>query len=122
MAIEELCDFLDVRLTRVASHSDLRLVLRDVRPMAVLAGMEAIDQDGCHIMKVVAAHDPSLPVMLLTGGDLAMAGAADAVEEIWGLTEVVQHRCLPAPGEMVEFLFRAGRRGNCMGLLPISGR
>lgn len=118
-SIEELCSFLEVRVMRVSSEDNLALVLRDCRPMAVLASMDSAAQDGAHIMKLVAAHDPELPVMMLTDGDAALAGAADAVEEIWGLTSVVQRESRPCPGEMVEFLFRAGQRGRCLGLLPV---
>jgi len=70
-------------------------------------------------MKVVAAHDPELPMLMLTGGDAALAGAADAVEELWGLTSVVKHSAPPSAREIVEFLFRAGQRGRCLGLMPI---
>ena len=118
-AIEELCSFLEVQLARVASTSDLAPVLSDLRPMAVLASVEAVGQDGCHIMKLVATHDPDLPLMVLTGGDAAMAGAAAAVEEVWGLGAVVTRDTLPSPGELVEFLFRAGQYGRCLGLLPV---
>jgi ActR/RegA family two-component response regulator len=118
-AIEDLCAFLEVQLARVSSTSDIAAVLRDQRPMAVLANMEAAGQDGCHVMKLVAAHDPDLPMMVFTGGDAALAGAADAIEEVWGLTSVVTRDTPPSAGEVVEFLFRAGRRGRCMGLLPV---
>ncbi len=118
-AIDELCAFLEVRLARVASSIDLAPVLRDQRPMAVLAAMEAAGQDGSHVMKLVAAYDPDLPMMMLTYGDAALAGAADAVEEVWGLTSVVTRDDPPSPGELAEFLFRAWQRGRCLGLLPV---
>jgi hypothetical protein len=118
-AVEELCAFLEVRLARVSDSADLGPVLRDRRPMAVLACMDGAGQDGGHVMKLVAAHDPDLPVMMLTDGDAALAGAADAVEEVWGLTDVVKQSAQPSAGEMVEFLFRAGQHGRCLGLMPI---
>ena len=118
-SIEELCEFLEVRLVWLSTEADLAPLLRDRRPMAVLAQMDGAGQDGCHVMKLVAAHDPELPLMVLTGGDAKLAGAADAVEEVWGLTSVVQRNVPPSPGELVEFLFRAGRRGRCLGLMPV---
>lgn len=117
--IEELCAFLEVRVASVSGEDDLASVLRDRRPMAVLANMDGAAQDGGHVMKLVAAHDPELPIMMLTGGDPSLAGAADAVEEVWALTSLVQRDAPPGPGEMVEFLFRAGQRGRCLGLLPV---
>jgi DNA-binding NtrC family response regulator len=117
--IEELCSFLDIGLARVSSTSDLAPMLRDRRPMAVLANMDALGQDGAHVMKLVAAHDPELPIMMLTGGDAVLAGAADAVQEVRGLTSVVTRDNPPSPGELVEFLFHAGQSGGCLGLLPV---
>ena len=81
--------------------------------MAVVAAMDAARQDGGNVLMTVARHDPSLPVLLMTDGDPRLAGAADAVTELWGLTEVVQAGAWPSPGGLVEFLCRAGLRGNC---------
>lgn len=118
-AMRELCDYLDVRIIHLSCAGKLPAILRDNRPMAVLAGMEGAEQDGCHIMKIVAAHDPELPTMIVTNGDAAMAGAAEAVGEIWGLTSVFLPEENPGPGDLAEFLFQAGRRGRCLGLLPV---
>jgi hypothetical protein len=87
--------------------------------MAVLAAIEAAGQDGCHVMKTVADHDRSLPILLLTGGDPVLAGAADAVEELWGLSCVLKRPILPGLGELVEFLCLAGQMGRCLGLMPV---
>jgi hypothetical protein len=117
-AIQDICDFLEVRVQPVASGENLGPVLANCRPMAVLAAVEAQGQDGCHVMKTVAKHDRNLPILLLTGGDPILAGAADAVEEIWGLSSVFKLPTLPGPGELVEFLCLAGRMGDCLGLMP----
>lgn len=117
--LEELCSFLGVELARVNETDDLGGILRTRRPMAVLTHLDGTHQDGCHVMKVVSAHDPGLPLMVLTEGDAALTGAADAVEEVWGLTSVEKRSVPPRPGEFVEFLFRAGQRGRCLGLMPV---
>ncbi len=117
--IAEICDFLEVTIQRVASEADVAPVLAESRPMAVLARIDADGQDGCHVMKTVAEHDKNLPILLLTDGDAALAGAADAVQEIWGLSCVVKRPALPGLGELVEFLFLAGRMGRCLGLMPV---
>jgi DNA-binding NtrC family response regulator len=117
-ALQGLCDFLEIVVERVSSHMDLAPVLDEQRPMAVLAGLEGAGQDGCHVLKTVAGHDRSLPVLLLTADDAALAGAADAVEQLWGLSEVVKRPALPPAGELVEFLFQAGLKGRCLGLVP----
>jgi DNA-binding NtrC family response regulator len=117
--IREICDFLEVTVRPVASAEDLGPVLAQCRPMAVLATIEAHGQDGCHVMKTVADHDRNLPILLLTGGDPVLAGAADAVEELWGLSCVMKPPTLPGLGELVEFLCLAGQMGRCLGLMPV---
>lgn len=117
-AIHELCEFLDIEVEHMDSEDDLTAVLEARKPMAVMAEIDAAGQDGCHVMKTVAYYDPNLPILLLTGNDPAMAGAVDAVEEVWGLSAVTKRAVLPRPGEIVDFLFRAGQRGRCLGLMP----
>ena len=55
-----------------------------------------------------------LPVLLITGDDPALIGAIDAVEEIWQLTSVDKWQRLLGIGALVDFLLRAGRKGDCM--------
>jgi DNA-binding NtrC family response regulator len=117
--IQDICDFLEVTVRAVASEENLGPLLTKWRPMAVLAKVEAQGQDGCHVMKSVAEHDRNLPILLLTGGDPILAGAADAVEEVWGLSSVLKRPTLPKLGELVEFLCLAGQMGRCLGLMPI---
>ncbi len=113
-----ICEFLDIGVVRVPGHWDIGLVLQKHSPMALVCRMDGLRQDGCHIMKTVAGHDASLPMLLLTGDDQAMIGAADAVEEIWQLTEVTKVPSLPSIAGLVDFLFKAGRKGNCLRLMP----
>ena len=87
--------------------------------MAVIAELEGRGQDGCHVMMQVADHDPGLPILMLTGNEPGLVGAVDAVEELWNLTGVTKSRVLPEIGHLVEFLFRAGRRGDCMHMMPV---
>jgi hypothetical protein len=115
--MQEICDFLEISVDRVNSYEELLPFLQRCRPMAVVAAMDAIGQDGGNVLMTVACHDPSLPVLLMT--DPALAGAVDAVVELWGLTEVVQAALWPSPGTIAEFLCRAGLRGNCLALLPV---
>jgi CheY-like chemotaxis protein len=118
-SLRELCGFLAVSVERIDSTENLLPFLRSGRPMAVVAAMAAEGQDGANVLKTVALHDASLPVLMMTDGNPALAGAADAVTELWGLTEVVQAAEFLSPGALVQFLCRAGLRGNCLALLPI---
>lgn len=117
-AFRLLCECLEVAVERVSTHVDLRMALQQRRPMAVVAEMDGEAQDGCHVLMTVAAYDRSLPTLLITGNDGALLGAADAVEEIWGLSSVTKRPDLPGIGEMVNFLFLAGQKGRCLRLLP----
>jgi len=117
-ALNPICDFLEVGIEKVPSERDLADALQDCNPMGVIAHMDCRGQDGCNIMMSVAQHDRTLPILLITGDDPALAGAADAVEELWQLESVVKLPRLPSIGTFVDFIFRAGRKGRCMRLLP----
>lgn len=117
-ALEHLCDFLDIRIEAVDDVEALRTAMRDQRPMAVLSEMESAAIDGCDVLKLVGAHDPELPVMLRTDGDPVLTGAGEAMQDVLGLSGAQFVPDLPAAGEMMAFLFRAGQRGRCLGLMP----
>jgi CheY-like chemotaxis protein len=120
--IEQLapvCEFLDLKIEIVSSETDLEQVLQQQRPMAVVSDVEGETQDGFHIMKQVARYDHDLPILLLTAGDSVLMGAADAVQSVWGLTAVTSTSAFPMAGQLVQFLFNAGRRTGCMRLIPI---
>ncbi len=114
-----VCDFLDLRMEVVSTAADLCQVLLEHQPMAVIADVEGDAQDGFHIMKLIARHDADMAVMLLTGGDAVLMGAADAVQEMCGLTSVTLSSEFPLGGQLVAFLFSAGRRMGCLRLVPV---
>jgi CheY-like chemotaxis protein len=114
-----VCEFLDLKVELVSTAADLSHVLRDLNPMAVISDVEACGQDGFHTMKQVARYCRDLPVLLLTGGDSMLMGAADAVQDLWGLTAVTSTSEFPVAGQLVAFLFNAGRRAGRLRLLPV---
>jgi len=114
-----VCEFLDIAVHVVPSSGDLMAVLREQRPMAVISDVDGVEQDGYHTMKIIASYDRDLPVLLLTGGDPILMGAADGVQEAWGLTSVGRSTDFPLVGQVVDFLFSAGRRAGCMRLVQI---
>jgi hypothetical protein len=116
--LQTICEFLGITLEQVSSSHDLTPLLKIRKPMAVFCEFDSQGQDGCHIMKVVADHDRTLPVLVVVGDDPNLLGAAEAVEEIFHLTEIRACKRLPGVGELVEFLFSAGRRGRCLSLMP----
>ena len=114
-----VCDFLDLKMEIISNAMDVGHVLRETRPMAVIADVDCEEQDGFHTLKQVARYNRDLPVLLLTGGDPALMGAADAVQELWGLSNVTSTSDFPMAGQLVAFLFNAGRRAGCMRLVPV---
>ena len=114
-----VCEFLELRMEIVSTGTDLTQVLRDHGPMAVISDVDGAEHDGFHTMKIVARHSRNLPIMLLTDGDAVLMGAADAVQDLWGLTSVTRTSGFPMAGQLVAFLFSAGRRAGCMRLVPV---
>jgi ABC-type uncharacterized transport system ATPase subunit len=87
--------------------------------MAVITDVEGESQDGFHTMKQVARYSRDLPILLLTAGDAVLMGAVDAVQALYGLTSVTTTSEFPMAGQLVAFLFNAGRRSGCMRLIPV---
>src|SRR3954453_22184544 len=54
-----VCECLDVAVEQISSLEELGPVLHACNPMAVVAEMDAVGQDGCHVLKTVATHDRS---------------------------------------------------------------
>jgi CheY-like chemotaxis protein len=117
--LEAVCDFFSLTVAVVPERTDLMPLLREHRPMAVISDIDGQHQDGFHAMKTVASYDRDLPILLLTGGDPMLMGAADAVQELWNLTMVSRSTSLPLAAQLAEFLFAAGRRAGCMRLVPV---
>jgi hypothetical protein len=114
-----ICDCLGVVVESLPSKDDLGPVLRNRNPMAVIAEMDALGQDGCHVLMTVAAYDRDLPTLLITLPDPTLLGAADAVEEVWRLSSVEKWEEQYSVAAIVDFLFRAGRKGCCMRLMTV---
>jgi hypothetical protein len=116
--LTKVCEFLGIDVEPYNPDHSLAEVLKSRRPLAVCTELEGQRQDGCHVMKIVGEYDATLPVLLLTGFDPVLAGAADAVEDIWNLTGVARWNEMPPVGEVVEFLSNAGRKGRCLSFMP----
>ena len=117
--LEPVCAFLDLKAECVSSGADLLTTLRIQQPIAVISDIEGDEQDGFHTMKVVAEYQRDLPIFMLTAGDPVLLGASDAVQQVCGLTSVAHASGSPLAGELISFLFGAGRRAGCMRLVPI---
>ncbi len=117
--LDNICEFLGFGIELISTDMDVALFLERHRPMAVVAELDGRGQDGCHVMMQVADHDPALPIMMLVGNEPGIAGAVDAVAELWNLDAVTVSHELPEIGKLVEFLYHAGRRGDCIRMMPV---
>ena len=115
--IQYICDYLSLPMQSVSREADLAPILDRMQPMAIVCELDGRAQDGCHIMKLVAAHDRGLPFLLVTGGDETLIAAATAVEEIYCLSNVRKLTDAPGLGDVVEFLLNSGRFGGTPHLL-----
>jgi CheY-like chemotaxis protein len=118
-SLAPVCEFFDLRMEVVSGATDLANVLLEHRPMAVISDTDCRDHDGFYVMKLIGRYSRDLPILLLTNGDAALMGAADAVQDLCGLTSVTATSGFPMAGQLVAFLFGAGRRAGCMRLLPV---
>ncbi len=116
---DSVCGFLNVGVEHATACDDLRSVLPVLRPIAVIADLEAEVQDGFHVMKLAARYDRSLPVLLLTRDDPALLGAVDAVGEMCGLTHVSTATPTSGIGELVDFVCHASRDAGRSRLMRI---
>lgn len=115
---DAVCEFLDIGVEHATPGEDLGAILRGLRPMAVIADLESEIADGCHVMKMTAGYDRSLPVLLLTNNDPALLGAVDAVQEVWGL-RLVTTTTGEVVGELVDFICHAARHAGKSRLMRI---
>ncbi|MGD0430767.1 MAG: hypothetical protein ABSA58_06715 [Acetobacteraceae bacterium] len=110
--LEAICKFLGISIERAASGSELAPLLLGLRPIALVADLDGDVQDGFHVMKMVAGYDQRLPVLLLTGNQISLEGAVDAVKEIWGLNHVATATDPGSIGDVVDFLCYAARNAG----------
>jgi CheY-like chemotaxis protein len=117
--LDSVCEFLNVGVEHATTTDDLASMLIGLRPMAVIADLDGAVQDGCHVMKIAAGYDRSLPILLLTNNDPALLGAVDAVAEVWGMKRVSTASTAAEIGTLVDFICRASRNAGKSGLMRI---
>jgi DNA-binding NtrC family response regulator len=116
-SLEAVCDFLDLPIEHIPSDADVSVVLSREHPMAIIVDIDGIGQDGFNVMMTVSYYNRDLPLMLLAGGHPALIGAADAIQELWGLTDVVTAGPDLGVGELVDFCLKARQKAGSTRLL-----
>lgn len=115
----ELCDFLRIRVARVADGPALTRVLQAERPICVLAHAPQAGPLVCEALAVVAKVDRSLPVLLVTDDTLDEPAGLDAQPELAPLANLFWLPRRPGLRMLVEFLFMSERRSDTPGLMPV---
>jgi len=119
-ALEPVCSALDMQPVRVTSYHEMPFMLHHHTPMGVICVIDPVGRDICRVLRGIAGYNPDLPVLIVANDDPACLGVMDAAEQLWGLTGLHTIPQDPAPGDLVTFLFHAGRHGKTGRLLPVS--
>ena len=114
-----LFDYLGIRLARVRAGQALAAAVRAEQPMAILWSLDADGFDACQVLATIAEHDRTLPILVVAGKDARTVGIVEALEELWGFSEVHKFSGNPELQEVVEFLFRAGRKNGTCRMLSV---
>lgn len=111
-------DYLGVRLILVRSVAELRATLFAERPMAVIWELDA-GLDSGEVLHTVSELDRHIPVLLVAGTDARTMALLDSMIRFWRMTGVTKLAEEPQLQELVEFLFRAGRRTGEFRVLSV---
>jgi len=117
--LREMCAALLVELVAISSHHDLPFRLHHHRPMAVISEIDPLGIPSCAALRCIAAYNPNMPILLVAGDDPAVLGTIDAAEQLWSLSNLQRLAAAPAAGDLIGFLFQAGRHSRLGRLLPI---
>lgn len=111
-------EYLGIRVLRARSVDELRATLLAERPMAVMWELDA-GLDSGEVLHAVAELDRHTPILMLASQDAHTIGLLDAMIRFWRMTGVTKLNHQPELQEMVEFLFRAGRRSGEFRVLSV---
>ncbi len=114
-----MCEALEIEVVAVHSHHELPFRLHHHRPIAVISELDPAGQASCSALRHIAAYDPNMPVLLISGEDPAAQGTIDAAEQLWGLSGLERHRDAPSLSDLIGFLFHAGRQSGLGRLIPL---
>lgn len=111
-------DYLGIQVDRMTSVEMLRGALRGQRPMAVIWQVAA-GLDSGEVLHAISDADRTLPVMMIAEDNSRTLVLLDSMVRFWrmlGVTKLVRQ---PELRELVEFVFRAGRRSGEFRVLSV---
>jgi len=118
LAIDEVCAFLGIRVEAVEDTIGITQMLYRLRPIAVLAIADAIDCAVYDLLMAVAGFDANLPVLMVTGDSASVRGAVHSAHRLWQLTDLVHLARGIETRDLIDFLFRAGRKSDTGRMMP----
>jgi hypothetical protein len=119
LAIGEVCAFLGIRVEPIDDTAGIAQTLTELRPIAVLAIADEIDCGIYDLLMAVAGFDADLPVLMITDDRASLSGAVHAVQKLWQLTDLVHLTRTIETRDLIDFLFRAGRKSDTGRMMPI---
>ena len=118
-AVSEICAFLHVSIIRVSNARDLAEQLETIHPIAILHEATDIDCAVYDLLMLIAGHDRGLPVMIVRPDTPQHKSAVDAAQRLWQLEDITHSTRRPGIRELIDFLFRAGKRFGRTRFMPI---
>jgi len=119
VAIDEVCRFLGIRVVPIEDTVGVADTLAELRPIGVLTVTDTIDCAVYDLLMAVAGFDADLPVLMITGDHASVCAAVRSAHRLWQLTDLVHLARGVETRDIIDFLFRAGRRSDTGRLLPI---
>jgi hypothetical protein len=116
--LEDMAAALHLELVTVRSFHELPFRLHHHRPIAVVLELGPTGQACRSALRCIAAYDPAMHILMNAGDDPNVLGEIDVYENLWGLTALHRMAGPPAPGELIGFLFGAGRDHGFGRLMP----
>ena len=118
-ALRSMASALDIDLVTVRSFHELPFQLHHHRPIGVVLELSPLGASCRSALRNVAAYDPNMHVLMVSGDDPTVLGAIDVAEQLWGLSALHRLSGTPAPADLIGFLFEAGRRNGVGCLMPV---
>jgi hypothetical protein len=119
LAIDEVCRFLGIRVVPVEDTVGVAQTLAELRPIGVLAVIDAVDCAVYDLLMAVAGFDADIPVLMVTGDHASVCGAVRSVHRLWQLSDLVHLTRGIDTRDIIDFLFRAGRKSDTGRMMPI---
>jgi hypothetical protein len=111
-------DYLGVHIDRIVSVEQLRGALHGRRPMAVIWQVAA-GLDSGEVLHAVSDADRTLPLMMIAEDNSRTLVLLDSMVRFWRMLGVMKLARPPELRELVEFVFRAGRRSGEFRVLSV---